>query len=273
MAVPDDKSSFITTPHFFAHIYATHASKIIEEYVATDKKDQISRAKIEFDIIRVLDEDPNLPLKYKMSCTSMILHTDTFEPFWGDQRLAYTLSAKSLKRLKPNYKLINQIPCPSPDDDATTALSSSLGNLTDQNVNSRNQPTTTAKNKGKGGRGSRAATAKTNGRAPRKATTTTTAAANRKRATVAQKAPKTAKSGAGNGKSNANANVTATVNGVTSTTNTTVPATTARRTGRPQGKTPQEAYVECMAQKDDMHIRGPTSDEEETSIDDDSDSD
>lgn len=194
-----------------------------------------------------------------------ILHTDTFEPFWGDQRLAYTLSAKSLKRLKPNYKLIDQIPCPSPDDDAK-ALSSALENSTDQTVNSRNQPTT-AKNKGKGGRGSRAAPAKTKGRAaPKKATTTATAAKRKKTTVVAQKAPKTAKAGAGNGKSNANANANANNTGVS----TTVPATISQRTGRPIGKPPREAYADCMAQEDDLHIRGPTSDEEETTTDDDS---
>ena len=96
MAVPDDKPSVstqsthpkdrthssnllthqsINTPHLFAHIYATHASKIIEEYIATDQKDNISRSKIELDIIRLTHEDPNMPLKHKVSCTSMVRWT------------------------------------------------------------------------------------------------------------------------------------------------------------------------------------------------------
>lgn len=201
--------------------------------------------------------------KCEMCLGEQILHTDTFEPFWGDQKLLYSLSAKSLKRLKPDYKLIDQLPCPT-DDDSTSL--SPLENVTNNQGNARNQPTT-AKNKGKGGRG-RAAPAKTNGRAPRKVTAATTT--NCKRATVAQKAPKTAKAGAGNGKSYPNAS--AKVNG-TVDSSTTAPATIVLRTGRPRGKTAREAFVECMAKKDDMHVRGPTSDEEETTTDDDSDSD
>lgn len=190
------------------------------------------------------------------------MHTDTFEPFWGGQKLAYSLSAKSLKRLKPNYRLIDELPCP-PED--ATALSP-LDNFTDKNGNSRHNSkakgtTTTATNKGK--RGPRAASAKTNGKTTNKKATTTTAAANRKKATVAQKAPRASKPGAANGKSNA-------VNGGTSTNAPTI----AQPTAPPRrAKTAREAYEECMAIKDGLHLRGPTSDEEETTTDDNSDSD
>lgn len=193
-----------------------------------------------------------------MCLRGQILHTDTFEPFWGDQKLSYSLSAKSLKRLKPDYRLIDRLPCPTVED--STALAP-LQSLTDKQGNSRNQPTT-AKNKGKGGRGL-AAPAKANGKARRKVTA---AAANRKRRTVAQKAPKTAKAATGNGVSKPNANANA--NGTVGTT-TTAPATTALRTRRPVGKTAREAYVEHMAKGDDMHLRGPTSDEEESTADED----
>lgn len=162
--------------------------------------------------------------------------------------------------MKPNYRLIDQLPCPSPEDD-TTALSA-LENLTDKNGNSRYQPTT-VKNKGKGGRG-RAGPVKTNGRATKKAATAT--ATNRKKTTTAQKVPRAPKSGAGNDKPNANANA----NGGIGTTTTA--STTAQPTGRPRSKTAREAYEACMAKKDDLHLRGPTSDEEETTTDDDSDS-
>lgn len=158
--------------------------------------------------------------------------------------------------MKPNYRLIDQLPCPTDED--STALAP-LQSLTDKQGNSRNQPTT-AKNKGKGGRG-RAAPPKANGKAPRKVTA---ALANRKRGTVAQKAPKTAEAAADNGVSKPNANVNA--NGTVSTT-TTALATTALRTRRPVGKTAREAYMEHIAKGDDMHVRGPTSDEEESTAD------
>ncbi|EEA27759.1 hypothetical protein TMatcc_003944 [Talaromyces marneffei ATCC 18224] len=263
MADSDDKPNSIDRPHLFAHIYATHAAKVIEEYIATDNRDKISRVKIELDIIRVINEDPDLPTKHKVSCTSMILHTDTFEPFWGDQRLAYSLPAKSLKRLKSNYRLIDQLPCP-PDDEESTAASAPE-NLTDKNGTSRQKSKAegaAATNKGKGKRGPRAAPAKVTGKQTKKAATT---AATRKRPTVAQKAPKTPKSTAGNRKRN-------TANGVEGAS-TTVPATAAPPPLR-HAMTPREAYEACMAVKDGIHLRGPTSDEEETTTDDDdSDSD
>ncbi|EED23882.1 conserved hypothetical protein [Talaromyces stipitatus ATCC 10500] len=257
MPVPDKKPSFFDKPNLFAHIYTTYASRVIQEYVASDRKDKINRTKIEKDIIRLTNEDPNLPILHKVSCTSMVLHTNTFEPFWADQRLAYSLPAKSLRRLTPQYNLIDELPCPSDDDTLST-----LENFTDKKGKPRHKSAadTTARR----GRGRpKAAPAKMNGKGK---------AGTGKAGTVAMKAPKSqaarpSQSGADNNKSKANGN------------NPNAPTTPVQaqplRTASGKlisTKTARESFLECMAQGSSMKICGPSSDEESTTTDDDSDS-
>ncbi|KAH8697100.1 hypothetical protein BGW36DRAFT_358912 [Talaromyces proteolyticus] len=119
----------------FTHIYVTYASCHVDGHITKGKKNKISRAKVEWDLIHCVHRDDNLPLSLKVACTSwvrivffelhsecvygqlttennlQILHSDKFEPLWHEYKLKNDLSAQSVQRATPGYDVLQQCLC------------------------------------------------------------------------------------------------------------------------------------------------------------------
>ncbi|KAL2014006.1 hypothetical protein VTN00DRAFT_1531 [Thermoascus crustaceus] len=103
-------------------VYLRYANGIVKDAVARGHGHKISRARIEYDILASVDKE-NFPLEFKLACTSMIMHSDTFEVFWLGLRGLFQLPRAAIERLEPNFEVIEEL-------DTASAVSSSDGSST-----------------------------------------------------------------------------------------------------------------------------------------------
>ncbi|KAL2002086.1 hypothetical protein VTN02DRAFT_684 [Thermoascus thermophilus] len=103
-------------------VYLRYANGIVKDAVASGHRHKISRARIEYDILASIHKE-KFPLEFKLACTSMIMHSDTFEVLWLGLRDLFQLPRAAVKRLEPNFELIEEL-------DTASAVSSSDGSST-----------------------------------------------------------------------------------------------------------------------------------------------
>ncbi|KAL2223285.1 hypothetical protein M432DRAFT_45555 [Thermoascus aurantiacus ATCC 26904] len=92
--------------------YLRYANSVVKDAVARGQGHKISRARIEYDILGSIDKE-NFPLEFKLACTSIIMHSDTFEVFWLGLRDLFQLPGATIERLQPNFELIEELDAPS----------------------------------------------------------------------------------------------------------------------------------------------------------------
>lgn len=189
------------------------------------------------------------------------MHTDTFESFWFEQKRAYHLPDKSLQRLEPQYSLIEGISCPQTTDSSSSSVSDISSPEYFKNGKKKRGPAKKEK-KPKKKSNQPLQPIKKNARVAKKATSASK--------------PRPAPAVRGQGRqTQAKSKPKAIVTLITKPRDETKSAlvkeeeevTTESATRRPLSA--REAFQACMARReDDLHLRGPTSDEEETEDDD-----
>ncbi|KAI1939073.1 hypothetical protein LOZ58_003120 [Ophidiomyces ophidiicola] len=100
--------------NYFHQIYLSHANSVVTDYITRGRRDQISRAKIEAEILKEIDKS-ELPSAYRIAWFALVLQTNTFDIYWLGQRNQHHLSRKSIARLKPDLSLINECVYESPE--------------------------------------------------------------------------------------------------------------------------------------------------------------
>ncbi|OKL59109.1 hypothetical protein UA08_05598 [Talaromyces atroroseus] len=267
MSSPDTHSYTLPkTQNFFFHIYTTHAHRIIEDYIARNKKERIRRAKIETDIIRLTHENPDLPISHKV-----IMHTNTFETFWSEQKIAYDLPDKSLARLEPEYSLMDEVACPAQqgDDSGLSAVENFTTKDKEDDAPNAKKPARGA-NKKKNNNNSSSSSNNTQPRQPlsnkKNAQPQGIKAPRNRAATAAATTKKPQTAAPSKPKPTTSTSTTTTTRKPTGVIKNVSPkAVSSTAAPSPRGPlSAREAYEQCMARnRNEPKLRGPSSDEED----------
>lgn len=187
-----------------------------------------------------------------------------------DQFYLYDLPTKSVKRLTPNYRLIEKLPCPPGNAGGTDGGGEGEEDADyDENIdNFIPKPIAVTKPvKGKAGNRQPATTRQTKGATAKKATTMTTAAtttARKNSKALSARTPLPTKTTLGDTSSDQ-------MNLMNKPTKR--PYTYKIENSPKRPKSAREAYLECIQQGlNDPSMRGPSSDEEMTTTDDEDES-
>ncbi|KAK2744412.1 hypothetical protein FQN57_004309 [Myotisia sp. PD_48] len=92
----------------FTRIYLSHANRNIDDFVARGKVHQVSRKKIEMQVLEGIDNSP-FPTMYRIVFYSMVLYTNAFDVYWLGQQDKFRLSDVSITRLRPDLSLLQNL--------------------------------------------------------------------------------------------------------------------------------------------------------------------
>jgi hypothetical protein len=209
------------------------------------------------------------------------MHTNTFETFWSEQKLAYDLPDKSLRRLEPEYSLMDEVVCPQDDSDISPSLSAVENLPNNDNSSGKEEANAPAKKPARAGKKKTTDNnnKETKPRQPlsnKKNAQPIATKAPRKRATTkaqtAAKAPKTAPTTANPKKTTTRkptaktAKPTGVVKNVSPKKDAHAPTSLAISVPPRGPLSAREAYEQCMARhQNEPKLRGPSSGEDDDS--------